>query len=380
MKESISSRQLGVLCAVSIFANKILLLPSLLYENAKSDGLFVVGLLFLVDLLILFSFFHLKKKFPVQSFKEILIYFFGKIVTKVIFLAFAVFFMFKVFLIYSTSFIYLKQQVYQGEFAILAIICVLPVINHAALTGLRSMARTIEMFFYIVAFGFVLCLAISTLTYRSSPLFFTSSLGDFASTAFRHIFSFGDYLFLFLIIDKVTLTQKDKKRVLKYVFFAIFLVLALFFLFYSLYQITAFMHNNALSDILIFSVVFNAVGRIDIIAMLTIMFLAIFQMELFHYCFCDAFVNFLPKLNKIFAVITFDIFFFIVYLMLIGKYENMVIQVEVWLPYLTIVLNYLLPLLLGLFSFKKKSVKNQQIIPNDEEKREEKGMSEEVKI
>ena len=73
-------------------------------------------------------------------------------------------------------------------------------------------------------------------------------------------------------------------------------------------------------------------------------------------------------------------FFFIVYLMLIGKYENMVIQVEVWLPYLTVVLNYLLPLLLGLFSFKKKSVKNQQIIPNDEEKREEKGMSEEVKI
>lgn len=380
MKESISSRQVGVLCAISIFANKILLLPSLLYENAKADGFFVVALLFLIDLMILFSFFYLKKKFPVQSFGEILTFFFGKVIAKVIFLAFVVFFMFKVFLIYSTSFIYLKQQVYQGEFALLAMVCILPVINHVAFTGLRSMARTIEMFFYIISFGFVLCLAISTFTYKSSPLFFTSDITAFASTAFRHIFSFGDYLFLFIIIDKVSLTQKDKKRVLKYVFFAIFLVLTLFFLFYSLYQITAFMHNNALSDILIFSVVFNAVGRIDIIAMLTIMFLAIFQMELFHYCFCDAFVNFLPKLNKIFAVITFDIFFFIVYLMLIGKYENMVIQVEVWLPYLTIMLNYLLPLLLGLFSFKKKSVKNQQIIPNDEEKREEKGMSEEVKI
>ena len=68
-----------------------------------------------------------------------------------------------------------------------------------------------------------------------------------------------------------------------------------------------------------------------------------------------------------------------IYKRLIEKYENMVLHVEVWLPYLTIALAYVLPLLLLLFSFKKKSEKRKQLIQNDEEKREEKGLNEEVK-
>lgn len=356
MKESISARQVGIICAMTILANKILLLPSLLYQKTKADGIFVVALIFLFDLLVLWSFFALKKKFPTQSLNEILNTIFNKFITKIIYLAFLLFFMFKVFLTFSISFIYLKQQVYQGDFTLLAIVCVLPIINHATMVGLRSMTRTIEIFFYIVIFGFILCLAVSIFSFQTMPTFFTTSFDNFSSSIFQHIFSFGDYLFLFLIIDKINVTKEAKKTILRFSGFAIFLILALFFLFYSIYQITAFMHNNALSDVLVSSVIFNAVGRLDIIAMLTIMFLSIFQMEIFHYGFCDAFVNIFPKLNKVFAIAMFDILFFLVYVMLIGKYENMVMYVETWLPYLALFVDYFLPFLIFCFSYCKKTL------------------------
>ena len=41
--KTISSRQTAVLASVMLFANKILVLPSLLYEYAKADSIFIMA-------------------------------------------------------------------------------------------------------------------------------------------------------------------------------------------------------------------------------------------------------------------------------------------------------------------------------------------------
>ena len=117
------------------------------------------------------------------------------------------------------------------------------------------------------------------------------------------------------------------------------------FIFYSKYQITAFMHNNALADILVFSVQFNAIGRLDIIAMITIMTFATFQMEIFCLGFCESFVNIFPLLNKKWAVAVFDISFFILYFLNLGKFEVMVRSALSWLPILGVLISYILPII-----------------------------------
>ena len=141
----------------------------------------------------------------------------------------------------------------------------------------------------------------------SSPTFFVSSAKDIFYSLYKYAVTFGDFAFLFLIIDKIDYKKSEEKKVYFLAIFAIFLVLALFYLFYSKYQVTAFMHNNALADLLVFSVKFNAVGRLDIVAMLTIMMITLFEIELMCYIFCDGFTSLFPLLNKKYAIVVFDV-------------------------------------------------------------------------
>lgn len=343
--KQISIRQCGVIIVMCIFANKILLMPSLMYEKTSADSIFVLLLLFLLDAIILPIFIKLKSVYKDKKFYDILKEKLGTFFTKVIYLALIVFFFFKCLLVFSITYVYFKQQIYQDEFIFLALIAFLPVINHAVLVGIRSFSRTIEMFFLIIIAGFVVCLAISLFTPISTPIFFSSTAQDFLYSMHNHIFAFGDFIFLFLIMDKVDFKKGKVKQLYGYSLVGIGLVVVLFYLFYAKYQTTAFMHNNALADLLVFSVQFNAIGRLDIIAMLTIMFITLFQMEIFSYGFCECFVNIFP-LNKIFAVVTFDVIFCILYYVFIGRYETMVMSSLFWLPYLAIFINYILPIIL----------------------------------
>ena len=362
MKDTtISARQAGMLCAVLVLANKIFLLPSLIYEGAKSDGFFVALMLFIVDLFVLTTFFMLKAKYPDNTLDYILEKHIGKIFSKIIYIILMIFFLFKVLLTYSVVYAYLKGQVYQDEFALLALISVIPVVNHAVVTGLRSFSRTIELYFYAISAGVLICLAVALVNNQGMPYFFNTSVPEFFNSAFKHIFTFGDYIFLFLIIDKIKMEKKEGKEILKFAGIGIFFVLSIFFLFYSIYQITAFMHNNALTDILSASNQSNSVGRLDVIAMLTIMFLSYFQLSIFAFGFSEAFCNVFHKLNRAYSVAVFDVIFIIVYVILVGRYENMLLYTRSWLPYLALVTNYLIPLMIFFMALpKKKGVKYEK--------------------
>ena len=63
MKETITTRQTAIMASILLFANKILTLPSLLYEYAKGDVLLIFLMMFAIDIGVLFIFFALKKKY-----------------------------------------------------------------------------------------------------------------------------------------------------------------------------------------------------------------------------------------------------------------------------------------------------------------------------
>ena len=116
------------------------------------------------------------------------------------------------------------------------------------------------------------------------------------------------------------------------------------------------LHNNALADITVSSTQFNAVGRLDIFAMVTRMFLSFFEMTIFHYAFSEAFCNVFTKLSRTYSVVVFDVIFAIVYFVLVGRFENMITYTQGWLSYLGLVTNYLIPLMLLFIAlpYKKK--------------------------
>ncbi len=352
--KSISARQSGIIVFLTILANKILVLPSAMYEKSKTDSIFALIAIFAFELLVLACFFALKKAYPEQNLKEILSKKMGCVAAKVIIFAFLIFFLFKTMLTYAVLYVYLKDLVYQDEFGFLALVCLFPVVNHAVVCGLRAMGRTFELFYYIVLVGVLFCLCIAFFTNISMPNFFVASPLEIFHSGFRHIFAFGDYLVLFLFIDKIKLKKGEEKKIFLFALVGIILVLAIFIIFYAKYQVTAFMHNNALADLLVFSVQFNAIGRLDIIAMLTIMTLGLFQLEIFQAAFCESFVQIFDKLSVKYGVIVFDILFLVIYLVLIKKYEIMLSFATDYLVYFAILTNIVLPVLIYVLSRRHK--------------------------
>ena len=59
--KTISARQTGIIVFLTILANKILVLPSILYKSSDADSIFVMLTLFLIEFLILLVFLKLKK-------------------------------------------------------------------------------------------------------------------------------------------------------------------------------------------------------------------------------------------------------------------------------------------------------------------------------
>lgn len=360
MKQTINVRQAGILLIMCIFANKILLLPSLMYADVKADAIFVVTALFLIEIITLPVLLMLKKHFPTQSLYEILKGRIGVVLTKIIYILLLLFFFLKVLLVFSITYVYFKQQIYKDEVIWIALISFLPVINHAVVSGIRPLSRTMEIFFTVIMIGFIACLGFSLFTRISFPYMFLSNVKSFFGSVYKHIFSFGDIFFLFLIIDKIEIKKGQEKTLYKYAIIGFILVVILYFLYYSKYQVTSFMHNNALADILVFSVQFNAIGRLDIIAMITIVLITLFQMEIFSYGFSDCLLHIFPKLNWIYSVIVFDIIFCLVYYLFLGKYETMIQSTTSWFPFLAIFINIALPLIFWIISLIKRR-KNEKI-------------------
>lgn len=354
MKEKISSRQAGIIIFICILANKILLLPSLMFQQTKSDCFFTLIVMFLIDIIMLPIFFKLKKTNPDKKLFDILSQKISKFFATLIYIIFFVAFFFKIILTFSVVYVYLKQNVYQGEFLWISIIAVLPVINHAVVKGIRTLSRTIELFFILILIGFIGSLCLALFTPLSIPTFFTSTFPQFCNSIYKNIFSFGDFLILFVIIDKIKIEKGGEKRIYKYSLFAMGLVVILYYIYLSKYQVTAFMHNNALADILFFSVRFNAIGRLDIISMITIMFITLFQLEIFCYGFCDCFNNVFPLLGKPYIIAFFDILFCLAYYFFVGKYENIVLSFSNWLIYIGIFISAIFPLICLIISFVRR--------------------------
>ncbi len=358
----ISARQTGMICVMLIFANAFLTLPSLLHSEVGADGFFVVAGLMFFDLLVLGTFFLLKARFPDDKFYDILKDHLGKILAKIILALFMIFFLFKSLLAYSVVLLFLKQQVYQDQFELIAIISIFPVICHGVFCGIRTISRTIELFFYIVVAGLVVCIGISFTNGGGMPQLFQTQIQSFLSSSFKHAFSFGDYLLLFIIMDKIEIKKGQGRKILSFALVGITLMLLLLIRFYSIYQVTAFMHTNAIVDISSVPAQFTGIGRLDIIAMITVMMMTYFQLELFIYGFCSSFLDIFPKLNNIHAVVLYIITFFVLYYGLLSQYDFFIDSTENYFPYFMIVVNFLVPLTVAIIALTKKKGKEYEKI------------------
>lgn len=358
--KTISSRQTAVTASILLFANKILVLPSLLYEYARADGFFVMILLLLAEFLLLMIFFKLKCRYPNSSFYEIIKKNMGVFLAKLMFFLILLYLFYKILLVYNVSYMYFRAQVYLDASVYIFVLVFLLVCNSCVMRGLRSLSRCMEFFFNFIIVCFVFCLFLSIANFNKFPIFFDTNILKFMESGFRHIFCFGDILLLFLLMDRIELNKKGEKQITIYVLITTILILILYLMFYSIFNYTSFVHKNAISDIITFSYRFTDLGRLDMVAIITVMFLSLFQISIALYVFCDCFIKLFPPLNKVYGLVTFDLVFLFFIFVTSIDYMRITYFGTLVMPYFALLLQYVLPVICLIFTAGGANEKNKR--------------------
>jgi len=353
-KKTITAGQAGIIMFVLLFSNKILILPSLLFERAKFEGIFVPVILSLLELLLLFVFYKLKTKFPTESFGEIVKQRFGRIFNVVLFIGITFFFLCKTVLLYNVTYVFFNNIIYTDTRHFVYIFCILPIINHLAYSGLRTIGRTIQLFFPVVLSLVLFCIVVGFFDVTSSVLLFQGSLSDVVMTTLRYITAFGDTIFLFVVMDKIEIKKGQWKKVFSLVGLALFLVILITVVFILSYTYTSFMHPFAVFDIMSYVKEYGGLGRIDIFSMILIILLTYFHFALYFKGFMVSFRELMPKLEKTYSIIVFNILLVVFINFIIQNLNEAISYAERIMSYLSIISFVIVPTISMICVFRKK--------------------------
>ncbi len=354
LDKTLNAWQLGILMFVLLFANKILVLPSLLYEGAGFESIFIPVLLFLLEFGLVFLFYRLKTKFPNETFAQILKNHFGNVVKVIIFVIFMFFFLSKAVLLYNVTYIFFRNLIYKDYSNFLFLFCIIPIITHLAVCGLRVMGRTAQLFFPVIIVIIAFCIVVGFFGINSKPLLFEGSLSDFVLTTLKHVSSFGDSIFLFLIMDKAIVKKKQWKIVFGFSLISAILVVLVTVVFALSYTYTAFLHPYAIFEIMSYVKEYGGLGRIDIISMVVIIIFTYFHLAIYLKAFMLSFHEVFRKVNFVYPVITFNLIFLVVIDFFILNLEKAVVYGENVLPYIGIFPFVILPIAVGVLLLLKK--------------------------
>ncbi len=343
--KSVNVWQAGIMIFILMFSNKVLILPSLLFERAKFEAVFVIVILSFLEMGLLYLFYRLKNKYPTESFLFIVKEHLGKFVMVVVCVFFMLFFLSKIVLSYNITYIFFKTVLYKDNNNFLFLICFLPIINHLACCGLRVMGRTMQLFFPVVLALICFCVLVGGFGINSKPLLFQGEIGEVFVETLKHISGFGDMIFLFLFMNKIKVKKGQWKVLFSLSALALVLVFAVTLIFMLSFTYTAYMHPFALFEIMNYVKEFGGTGRIDILSMICIIILTYFQMAIYLKSFMTAFNAIFYKINKIYSVLTFNLFFVFLVNYVVLNLEIAVYYGETILPYVSLFSFVLIPIL-----------------------------------
>ena len=379
---TINAWQAGILTCVLLFANKILILPSLLYEDTKMEAVFVPFVLFAFELGLVFLFFKLKSKFPNCSFATLLQNLCGKWLSILIYGLIMLFFLGKAVLLYNVTYMFFKNVIYIDTGTLPYLLCIVVVINHLAVCGLRALGRTLQLFFPAILAVTLFSIIVGASGIEAMPLFFTSTAKSFVFSCLRHISAFGDSIFLFVFFDRIEIKKGQWKSFFALTGFGMVCVSAIIVISLVIYCYTAFLHPFAFFELMSYIKEYGGLGRIDILSMIVLIAFTYFHMAIYMKIFTSSFDTIFPKIKSIYGVLVFDFAFVLIVNFVVKNLSKTIVYGESYLPLFSIVAFVILPavvvwLLLSKkngefeaekFSFERKN-RGKKVAENDEMRR-----------
>lgn len=367
MNNLLSKKQVAVFLLICMLSTKIQRLPSYISYFTKQDGWLAFLLFMLID--IVFVVLSCKivmwcgDKTLYQALKQSL----GTVFAKIIMLLFAVFFFFKCNLSFKASHEFFGNVLFDRLswefFSLLLVLVVIFMVQK----GLLTIARTNEIFYRFIMFGFLAALTLGAFTTNYEhvlPIWYQSSA--FLGTAIvETTLWFSEYLVIIAMAGKIKAEDRNLFKPLLLLTVIMGLIFAfMYVVFYGLYQNVAGLQIHALSSITQFSLLGLDIGRMDWLLVLLATFSTVLAAGCYMYFAMDCMRNLFGMQNKKYK-------FIVTYILVLGvwaldvfvfnRIENFFIMVSTWLKYIVLFTAYVLPILIFLaiyfkFAYKRRSV------------------------
>lgn len=358
-KKLVSTRQIVLILIISMVALKVLLLPSLLAKDIGRDAYLFVFIMCTIDICVLCLLMFVFYRNPDLSFVEILNKMFGGILTKIIMFLFLLFFVLKCCGIFQANFSYLNENLYTSLKWYTFAFPILITIFFIASFGVNSLSRLVEVFAPVVIVGFVICLLVGLFRADFSSLLPFMQNGFILpfKQMFRYSFWFGDYILFIVFFGNIKPEKKQFSKIIISLIIAVIVVSLFLAVSYSLFNYNSVTHTNAISDTLQLLPSISDIGSFDWIMVLIwdICLFLYFTLNVLAAFYCFRMVFF--KKYQMLAVFTILAAVLIICMVINFDIITTINIVRNYLCYYSIFMQYIMPVILFLFSFKiKKTV------------------------
>ena len=352
---------------LSFISLKFLVLPSVMYVYSGNMSWLVTLVIMSLDAVYAILLISLMRKNQNKNIHEFIKETLGTFWAKVFLIILSAQFVIEIALGVKGLEFFVVENFYNNFNWTLYILPLIGLVGFMMYKGLRNIARVQEMFFLAILVG---CIYIAVKSFADiDPLaylpFFKDGAMPLLKSGFRHMSWFGSSTFLMVIFGEVDFKNAKKGSAAKFILIAILLVQLLYFVFYSLFDITAPTHSFAISDISQFS---SSKSIIDELSWLVVSLWVItqaVQIALYGYALVKSIMLLFNTKKIIPAILFVDAFIFSLGFIGIITVNMEQLFFSPVASIITIVAQYIIPLIL-LFGYliknrKKKPKKSENL-------------------
>ncbi|MCR5553151.1 MAG: spore germination protein [bacterium] len=355
----VSKRQAILIVLIVLIATKFERLPSLISLTLMQDGIILLIVLGILDVLFLGFALNFFNEFNDRGdLYNLASESWGKGGAKVLyFILFCYLIVVAVLPFESVHDFFANNLFNELNYALFGLIFLITVVFFAN-KGLKTLGRTIEIFSLLIfiSLAFILVIGLMTGDLTNILPLNNSSFSVFVSEFARDTLWFGSFWIMFLLTGKVKLQKNDKitlNLIIPYAVFCVFVIPGFYLGFYSIYNNLAGYQTNAISAITQFAFLNLDLGRVDWFLVLFEQVSTIISTAIYIYlagvCFCRVFnikkeqiVEFIIGL----ALFLLDVFVF-------KEINTSALNFREITHYFCIFVNYLLPFAI-ILTFKRK--------------------------
>ena len=247
----INCRQFSIMTFFLLLSLKFLALPSLIYNDCKTDSWLVFVLMILFDLLVLYIVIRFLLFSEEERFFDFLKNRFGIVITKILCLTFFCVFMIDLFTGITGVQRMLVENFYNEFDWYIYLIPLLSILAYIAYKGLQNIGRLCELFVFLMIVGLIFIIVKGLPAF--DPTFFlpfmTSGVSKICGAFAKHISWFGTPGALLFCMGNINRQNWKKSTVIKYTITGISLILIFVCVFFGVFKTNSGFHSFAISDL-----------------------------------------------------------------------------------------------------------------------------------